>query len=98
MYQVQFKMYLVHLFSEFIQYITDIFNIRSAEKADVDQERVEEVQLPPFFEKAGAEGAVFAVTAEKGLAEGAEQGGEGQFHLGVGVIDRRIDEGGDSAP
>jgi len=49
-------------------------DIAAAEQADMDQQRIQVVEVSAFFEKTGPNWAVLIVTAEKGIAEGIEQG------------------------
>ena len=57
------------------------------------KQRIQVVEIAAVFEEPGPERRALPVAVEKGLAEGAEQGAEGELDLRIGVIDGRIDAG-----
>ncbi len=60
------------------------------------KQRIQVVEIAAVFEEPGPERRALPVAVEKGLAEGAEQGAEGELDLRIGVIDGRVDETGDA--
>src|SRR5919199_6313407 len=72
--------------------------VTAAKEVHVNQQRVEVVEVAALLEEAWSNALNLCVALEKRIAEGVEEAYEGQFYLGVGVVDRRVEEGGYAIP
>src|SRR5690606_15138037 len=87
----------MELAAEAVKGAADRCRIAAAEEPRVDQKGIEVVEVAPLLEEAGAERPERRVALEEGAAEGREEGREGELDLGIGVVDRRVDEARDAA-
>src|SRR5918999_3620640 len=68
--------------------------VASSEEVDVYQQRVEVVEVAALLEEAVCYAPDLPVALEESIAEGVGEAYEEELDLGVGVVDRRVEEGG----
>src|SRR5690606_14888743 len=74
----------------------DRANVATTKQPNMNQQRIEIVDIAPRLEKAGLQRAQLPVALEKRRVKGVEQGRERQFDFGMRVVNGRVEKASDT--